>query len=223
VAAVRDFTRLYPSESQGIIGLRSTAPAFPKLAGVSVPELSVSPPQSFYFAPDAQPAPQTGKLEGGQVVAKAGRDDPGFLRFGPYVRLKRGAYLATFSLAAAGVRPDEVAAIMQVVGGGTVFASRPLTRRHLPSLPNLSNIEMSFATPGGLPVETRVYYRGKGTLRAGPISVQAIAPPQAEVHFHDWPIAFLWVAGTFLVGWLFVQVMLLSRQRKPNERHSAGA
>jgi hypothetical protein len=220
VAAVRDFTRLYPSEAQGIIGMRSTAPAFPKLAGVSVPELSVSPPQSFYLAPDAQPAPQTGKLEGGQVVARAGRHKPGFLRFGPYVRLKRGAYLATFSLAAERVSPNELVAMIQVVGGATVFANRPLTGRQLSSLPNPNTIELSFATPGGLPVETRVYYRGKGTLRAGPISVQSIAPPQAEVHFHDWPLAFLWVAGTFLIGWLFVQVMRLSRQRKTNERHS---
>ena len=66
---------------------------------------------------------------------------------------------------------------------------------------------------GRLPFETRVYYRGRGTLRAGTISVQPIAPAsQPASHYHDWPLAFLWVGGTFLVGWLFVQVMRLSRE-----------
>ena len=72
---------------------------------------------------------------------------------------------------------------------------------------------MNFATPGGRFVETRVFYHGNGTLRVGPITVQEIAVPQPVTHYRDWPLVFLWVGGTFLVGWLFVQVMLLSRQR----------
>ena len=208
VAAVRDFQRLYPSDVQGIRGMRSTAPAFPELSGVQGPV-------SFTLGPEAPPAPQVGKLEGTQVVARSGRDKPGVLRFGPYVGLKSGAYLATFSLAAEGAGPNEPVAIIQVVGSGeTLFASKVLTGRQLPPLPGFNNIELSFATPGGHLVETRVFYRGKGTLRAGPISVQPIAAPQAATHFRDWPLVFLWVAGTFLVGWLFVQVMTLSRQRK---------
>ena len=105
---------------------------------------------SFTLAPDAPPAPQTGKLEGAQVVARAGRDKPGFLRFGPYVGLKAGAYLATFSLAAEGVGPDEPVAIIQVVGARRDrFASKVLTGRQLPPLRSLNNVELPFATPGG--------------------------------------------------------------------------
>ena len=170
---------------------------------------------SFTLAPNAPPAPLTGKVEGDEVVARQGRDGPGFVRFGPYVGLKGGGYLATYSLAAEGVRPDEAVAILQAVGGNeTIFASKAVTGRQAPPLPTLNDVDLPFATPGGHFVETRLYYRGRGTLRAGPINVQPIAAPQPVSHFHDWPLAFLWVAGTVLVGWLFAQVMLLSRRRE---------
>jgi hypothetical protein len=204
VAAVRNFGLLYPSDIQHIVGMRSTAPAFPELAGVQAPV-------SFTLPADGAPAPDTGKLEGAQVVARAGRDKPGFLRFGPYAGLKPGAYVATFSLSANGIGPDEPVAIIQVSAGASLYASKVLTGRQL--LPvHLSYIDLPFANPGGL-LETRVYYHGRGTLRAGPITVLPITVPQAPVHFHDWPLAFCWVAGTFLVGWLFVEVMTLSRRR----------
>jgi hypothetical protein len=207
VAAARDYGQLYPSNVQHIFGMRSTAPAFPVLNVVQVPV-------SFTLAPGSPPRPQTGKLERGQVVGRAGRDQPGFLRFGPYVGLKDGAYRATFSLAASGVGPEEHVATIEVVGGPeSVLARRVITARDLRPR-DLSNIELSFATPGALWVETRVFYHGRGTLRVGPIDVQPILPPQpAATHFRDWPIVFLWVAGTFLVGWLFVSVMRLSRKR----------
>ena len=208
VAAVRNFGQLYPGDIQRIVGMRSTAPAFPELAGVQAPV-------SFTLAPNAPPAPLTGKVEGAQVVAKEGRDAPGFVRFGPYVGLKAGAYLATFSLAAEGVGPNEPVAILQVLGAGeTHFASKVLTGRQLPPFRGRNDVDLPFATPGGHFVETRVYYRGRGTLRAGPINVQPIAAPQPVTHFRDWPLAFLWVGGTFLVGWLFAQVMMLSRRRE---------
>ena len=121
--------------------------------------------------------PRRGSLKEAQVVGRAGRDKRGFLRFGPYVGLKDGeAYLASFSLAAEGVDPDEIVAIIQVTAGETVLASRPLTGRQLQPL-RLSYIDLPFAKPGGF-IETRVYYRGRGTLRAGPISVQPIVAPQ---------------------------------------------
>jgi hypothetical protein len=207
VAAVRDYRLLYPGEVQQIFGMRSTAPAFPSLAAVEVPA-------SFTMVPGGPPAPQTGKLEGSQVVGRARRDKPGFLMFGPFVVLRRGAYQATFSLAAKGVGPEEPVAIIQVVGAGgaVILANKVLTGRQLRPL-RLTDIDLSFATPGGYWIETRVYYRDRGTLRAGPISVQPITAPQPATHYRDWPLAFLWVAGTFLVGWLFVQVMRLSRER----------
>jgi len=206
VAAIREFPRLYPGDVQRIFGMRSTAPAFPELAGVVAPV-------SFTLPPDGAPAPQTGRVQGHKVVAKAGRDKPGFVRFGPWVGLKSGAYVATFSLAAKGIRPPEPVATIQVLGGGTL-AEEAITGQELePSRSGFSEIEVPFATAGGQFVETRLYYLGRGTLEAGPINVQPILAPQPSVHFHDWPLVFIWVGGTFLVGWLFVQIMLLTRQR----------
>jgi hypothetical protein len=207
VAAIRHFVQLYPGLTQQIVGMRSIAPAFPELAGIQAPV-------SFTLAPGGPPAPETGKLEGGQVVARAGRDKPGFMMAGPYSGLAPGAYRATFSLAAKGVASDDWVALIQVVGAGgdVILANKALTARELrPS--RLTDIDLSFADPGGYWVETRVYYRGRGTLRAGPISVQPIVTPQPLSRFRDWPLAFCWVAGTFLVGWLLAQVMTLSRQR----------
>jgi hypothetical protein len=207
VAAVRNFPLLYPGDVQRIVGMRSTAPAFPGLSGVLAPV-------SFSLAPDSAPAPQTGRLEGANVIARAGRDRAGFVRFGPYVGLKAGAYLATFSLAAKGVSPNEPAATIQVFAGGTApVASKELSGSELQSSNGLNNIDLPFATPGGQFVETRVYFHGRGTVETGPINVQPIAAPQPVSHFHDWPLAFLWVAGTALIAWLFAQIMLLSRQQ----------
>jgi hypothetical protein len=207
VAAARNFARLYPGDVQRIVGLRSTAPAFPELAGVQAPV-------SFTLPANGSPAPQTGKVQGDVVVAKAGRDRPGFVRFGPWVGLKAGAYTATFSLAADGARPSKPAATVQIFGAGeTGVASQEFTGRELRSPSGLKNIDLNFATPGGRFVETRVYYHGNGTLRTGAINVQPIAVPQPVTHYRDWPLVFLWVCGTVLVGWLFVQVMMLSRQR----------
>ena len=215
VAGVRDYAMLYPSDVQHVFGIRSTATAFPVLNIVYAPV-------SFTLTPDAQPRPQTGRLEQGQLVGRAGRDQPGFIRFGPYVGLKDGAYRATFSLAASGVGPEAHVATIEVVGGPeAVLARRVITARDLRPR-DLSNIELSFATPGALWVETRVFFHGRGTLRVGQIDVQPILPPQpATTHFRDWPIVFLWVAGTFLVGWLFVSVMRLGRRRTTLDQGSS--
>jgi hypothetical protein len=184
--------------------MRSTAPAFPRLN-----ELQFQ--VSFILPPGGPPRPATGKLEAGQVVARAGRDEAGFVRHGPYAALTAGAYQATFTLAATGVGPEEPVATIEVIGGPeSVLARTTVARRELRPR-RLTDIHLSFGAPGGQLIETRVFYHGRGTLRAGPITVGPIVVPRPETHFRDWPLAFLWVAGTFLVGWLFVEVMTLSR------------
>jgi hypothetical protein len=210
VAAVRDYGHLYPvDDTQRIFGLRSTATAFP-ITHQPDPNF---PPTSFTLAP-GQRGPQTGRVRGGQVVATGGRDGPGFVLFGPYVSLKSGAYQARFSLAASGVRQDEVVATIEATGQtpGAVFAREVVTGRQLRQR-RLTDFRLPFAAPGGHPVETRVYYHGNGTLRAGPVQVDPIAAAPPLGHFRDWPLTFLWVAGTVFVGWLFVQVMKLTRDR----------
>ncbi len=111
------------------------------------------------------------------VVAREGRDQPGFMLFGPYSPLKTGAYQATFALSAAGVRPDELVAMIEVIGRRETLRSpaRLLTAASVrPG--RLTEIDLSFATPGDCPIQTRVYYPGRGTVRAGPVQVERIAP-----------------------------------------------
>jgi hypothetical protein len=206
VAALRDFQGLYPAgERQRIVGLRSIAPAFP----VSLPPL---PPTSFALSPGPTTT-QTGKVQGAMVVAREGRDKPGFMLWGPYSPLKTGAYEATFSLAAAGVRPDELVALIEVIGGvDTVFAREAVTASQLrPG--RLTDIDLSFATPGEQVIQTRVLYLGEGTVRSGPVQVVRIEPAGSPAHLRDWPLAFLWFGGTALIGTLFVQLMKLSGRR----------
>jgi hypothetical protein len=207
VAAVRDHLDLYPvGERQRIVGLRSIAPAFP----VTLPP---EPPKTFTLAP-GQVRPQAGRVERGQVVAREGRDRPGFLLYGPYSGLKSGAYEATFMLAATGARSNEAVATIEVVGRSeTVLAREVVTADRLG--PVSREVGLSFATPGELPIETRVYYHGSGTLRAGSVEVGPIENASQPAHLRDWPLALLWVGGTILVGWLFVDVM---RRRAPSAR-----
>jgi hypothetical protein len=217
VAAIRDYRNLYPAEFQRVFGIRSIATAFPVLNEYQWQE-------SFILAPGERHL-QTGKLQPGQVVARAGRDKPGFLAYGPYALLKAGAYQATFPLAVSGVGAEAHVATIEVVSGNTVWAREVVTGRQLRPR-QLSGIELPFATPGNAGVETRVYYHGRGTLRMGPIQVQPIAAPINPVHYRDWPLAFLWVGGTFLIGWLFVEVMRFSRKRatldEGDSKHPAG-
>jgi hypothetical protein len=207
VAAVRDFEGLYPAgERQHILGLRSIAPAFP----VTLPPL---PPTSFLLSP-GEARTQTGRVQGSAVVARAGRDKPGFMLWGPYSPLKTGAYKATFSLSAADVRPDAHVAVIEVIGGADRVFVREFIKANQLQPGRLNDIEVSFATPGELPIQTRVFYQGQGTVRSGPVLVQRIEPeggPAARLR--DWPLAFLWVGGTVLIGALFVQLMRLGGQR----------
>jgi hypothetical protein len=212
-AAVADYQGLYPvGDKQRIFGLRSTAPAFPTTLR---PEL----PTSFTLAPGQSP-PRTGKVQGSLIVAKAGRDGPGYVLWGPYTPLKSGTYRATFSLGVTGVRRSQPVATIDVAGSppATVFAQKAVTAVELKP-GQLTPITLEFTTPGGYFTETRVYYDGFGTLRAGPVQVEpAFSVVQAPTHFYQWPLVFLWVAGTVLVGWLFIQVMKLTKPRAARDQ-----
>jgi hypothetical protein len=208
VAAVRDYGLLYPAtDTQRVFGLRSTAPAFPQTQ-------TAEPLESFTFEPGASPSPQTGRVQRGQVVAMAGRDQPGFARYGPYKELRAGRYRSTFMLAFNGVDTEQPAALIDVVAGGrNVLANKAVLGRELRA--SLTRIDLPFATAGTSPIETRVYYPGRGTLRVGPIRVNRLTPPSPKASFRDWPLAFLWFGGTVFIGWLFVQIMQLTPRRQP--------
>jgi len=147
------------------------------------------------------------------VIARAAQNGPGLVLWGPYTALKSGIYRATFSLAASGARPTEQVATIEAVGGPPerVFARKVVTGGDLK--PGVrTSVALQFRTPGGYFTETRVYYHGHGTLRAGPVRV--VPDPidrGVRGQFQHWPLAFLWIAGTVLIGWLFVQTMNMRR------------
>jgi hypothetical protein len=201
VSAVHDYQGLFPlGEKPRMFGLRTTADAFPNTRPPNLP--------TSYVLPAGRFGPETGSVQGKAVVAKAGRDEPDFLFWGPYAALKSGTYLAKFPLTVRNVASNEPVATIEV--GGTpppkIFAQRVVTAGEVKRSP--AGVSLQFRTPGGYFAETRVFYHGNGTLRAGPIVVQregaAVARPG---RYNDWPLVVVWIVGTIFVGWLLVRAM----------------
>ncbi len=88
VAAVRDHVSLYPiGERTQIFGARTTATLFPIVQAPSISTSFVVSPGDFQ--------PHTGKVRGKFAVARAGRDAPGYVLWGPFQPLSRGTYRAS--------------------------------------------------------------------------------------------------------------------------------
>jgi hypothetical protein len=201
-AAVRDFAWLYPVvEKPRTFGVRSIDSAFPRTR-----ELGFA--TAFRQAAGGRFPPLTGELRDGTVVAQEGRDAPGFLVWGPYSALRRGSYQAAFPLAATRARRDEPVATVEVVGtpDESILARKTVVAAELqPPLPR--SVTLTFPVSGSSTTEVRVYYHGNGTLTAGPVDVRIDPQTAPRAEFRDWPLALLWVAGTILIGGLFVQTM----------------
>jgi hypothetical protein len=203
-AAIHMYQGLYPvGVKPRIFGARTTAPLFPITSHSSFTGLRTS----FTLAPGQAP-PRTGRVTNGVVTARAGRDGPGYLLWGPYASLKEGEYRATFSLAATGAAPNQRVAAIEAAGTppSKFFARRELKASEVG--PRMSKHTLDFKTPGGYLVETRVYYFGNGDLKAGPIEVEPVhLAPAPFGGFPEWAKAAIWVVGTILAGWLFVRLM----------------
>ena len=202
VAALRDFEWLYPVvEKPRTFGVRSVATAFPRTRPSMFPTSFTLSPQPWFY-------PLSGEVKGNRVIARAGRHSPGFALWGPGSGLKSGSYQATFPLAVTGTRPDEPVATIDIVGlpEGAILAQKTVIAAELaPPLP--PGVSLSFSTPGSFLIHPRVYYHGHGTLTVDPVEVRADPGTPPPSQFRDWPLAFLWVGGTILVGGLFVQTM----------------
>jgi hypothetical protein len=202
-AALRDHESLYPFLGERytarLFGVRSIQTAFPDTSGDKAPT-------SFVTRPGIVP-PQVGRIEGGRVIASRSRgDQAGFVLDGPYIVLRGGRYRARFSLSAGGAQDDAVARV-DVSSGGPILAQRSITPTRAAAGPSLGEVTLVFSTPGNQRIQTRVYYEGVGELAAGRVRVSPVGnPAAANETLPDWPLAFLWVAGTALVGVLFVQV-----------------
>ncbi len=59
--------------------------------------------------------------------------------------------------------------------------------------------------PGGYLIETRVFFHGRGTLRAGPVKVEALRLAPGRPYPELGSSARLGQSGPSLFGWLFVR------------------
>jgi hypothetical protein len=205
-AAIADYQGLYPiADKPRIFGLRTTAVAFPTTRPFRLVK-------SFVLAPGQVP-PQSGRVEGNAVVTNGDRDPPGYLLWGPYNALREGRYRASFPLSVTGAGGRVPVATIEVAGAPPpkIFARRVVTAGDLNGR-RPTRLALEFKTPGGYLIETRVFYDGLGSLRAGPVRVDPVRVA-GSTRLPGWLLTFLWITGTVVVGWLFVRMM--KRTRRP--------
>jgi hypothetical protein len=168
------------------------------------PKLYKDPDVSFVLEPGRDFPPRTGSIRGGRAVA-SGADGPGFLLFGPYAPLLPGRYRAAFRVTARGTG---------AVGRVEVTAppDRVLARRAI--RPPGGRIVLLFSTPGGLAIETRVYFAGRGSLATGPVRVTAAAGTVARSKPPDEPSALWWLAATVAAAGVLAAACGRARPRK---------
>ncbi len=100
VASVAEHSYLYAADDKPrLSGARTTADLFP-ITNPGIFQFATS-----YVVAPGEFGPTTGSVQGGQAVARP-EDGPGHLTFGPFAKLERGTYRATFRLAVTGARPD---------------------------------------------------------------------------------------------------------------------
>ena len=197
-AGVLHHDNLYPSLGDRwvaqLAGVRSIQTAFPDLRPASPPtRLGIE-------APDA--TSDTGRLEGDRLVASDERGDrAGYLARSVVFPLRSGEYEAVFDLAVEGRGANARLEVDTVYGGpptGPDVATKDVDVPGEAALP--------FAARDATLLEVRVFYGGRGAVELGGIFLVRTSPIPPAQRFPDWPLAFLWVVGTVLVGALFVQV-----------------
>jgi hypothetical protein len=197
-AAVADYRQLYPSSDRPrVFGARAAAGLYPITNASRFPTSYVLNPGEY--------GPNTGQLEDGHAVARPG-DRPDGLVYGPFANLRRGTYEATFRLEASGAPPGSHVATIDVYSSlpDGVLARRELTAQEL--APPMREVTVEFSNPDGGLIQTRVFYEGRGTVRAGRVEVvpQGAAGAQDFGRLPDWPKAFGWLIVTIVAGWLLV-------------------
>lgn len=198
VAGVLRYEALYPSLGDRYVarlaGVRSIQTAFPDLRPASPPTSVGLEPRHF--------SSETGRLEGDLLVASAERGDPaGFLARSVVLPIRSGGYSARFALA---TEPPETRARVEV---DTILGGPPdgpdVARKEVGGSP--ASATVPFTAYDGTLLEVRVFYAGRGTAALGHVALVRTSPVPPAERFPDWPLAFLWVAGTVLVGALFVE------------------
>lgn len=213
-AAVHEPDYLYPAGNEPrVFGARTTASLFPVTRPSAAPTSYVQRPGDI--------APGTGSVEGRYVVAGPG-DERGYVISGPYTPLARASYRATFRLGVTGARPEDVIAGIDATSTPPLRAlgGRTVTAAELGPGGRVTKLTLDFSNVDGGLVETRVYYNGFGTLRAGAVRVEPlerVEAPQAFGRLPDWPKALGWVLATLLAGWLLVLGMRRAQAREASD------
>ncbi len=110
--------------------------------------------------------PRRPRARGNVISARAGRDRPGFLSFGPYKAFPPGRYLARFRLRRPAGDPAPYPGWVEVstAKGTRSLARVALTPEVLPVDGRWHDVGLSFELRGLAELELRTWYNGKGGL-----------------------------------------------------------
>jgi hypothetical protein len=128
--------------------------------------------------PGRQLFSEHGVAEGDSLLARAGAHPPGFFTFGPYVGLPAGHYVLALDY----VQDADAAAEPSTWDAGFSLPSGPDVRARglLSRAPGAVRLEVPFEVPlerADAPMELRLVYPGRGTLRVDRFEVRPVAPP----------------------------------------------
>ncbi len=113
--------------------------------------------------PLAPLGPRRPRARGNLVQARAGRDRPGFLSFGPYKNFPPGHYRARFRLRR-GPGPAPGWVEVSADKGRRSLARVELDRAHLPADGRWHDVALEFTVKGLAELELRTYYNGRADL-----------------------------------------------------------
>ena len=182
-ASISDYQGLYPvGDSPRIFGPEECRTSLPNLDSACATDL---------FHPDSRAASSEDGQGAGTRCRCTGRSgQAGICPRGPYTPLGSGTYRANLSAGnhrGHGQASRRHRSMYSEARPERCSRNEPVTAADL-NPRRLTNITMQFTTPGGYFTETRVYYDGFGTLKAGPVKVEpAYIVAHGATHFYQWP------------------------------------
>ena len=180
------------------------------------PDVEIPGAETAFTAGPAVLGGTVGKLARDGTVRRARpADGPGFLAAGPRVGLAAGVYKARFTVSQTGSRGTRALAELQVwnLANPVNLAAKGLSAVELPP-GRPKSFELQFTTPGGLPIETRVYVTGRATVELTGTSATPVvlAPLPAHDRYPDGSLMAAWAGGTIFVGALVAYALRLKRR-----------
>jgi hypothetical protein len=176
---------------------------------------TITPPTSFTADPTILAGTVGRAARNDKVLRSRAADKAGFLAAGPRVPLAPGVYTAHFLIGQTGGRDHVPLAELQVwsIANATPLAAKRISAAELPP-GRPKQFDLQFTTPGGLPIETRVYVTGRATVElTGTSAVPvAIAPLPVLDRYPDGSLMAAWVGGTVFVGALLAYAAYLRRR-----------